>query len=177
MKRRKEQTAFCLLAAASVLLGLAFYAFVWLPQRAELREKEAAALELRREIERIAAFRRANPQPKDETEALLARETLLETMLPSRMDESGFFAETERRAKDAGLELRGIAPEQPALSDGLAREKVRLSVRGEYFALLDFIFALEQRGRFVKIDTLSGDVDDAGVFTGTLTLWIYARGH
>ena len=175
MKRGNEQRAFCLMAAASVLLVAVFYAFVWLPQRAELREKEAALSALRQEIEGLAAFRRAHPKPTIEAETLDARETLAETMLPRQMDAGGFFAETERRAKESGLELRGLAPEEPALSDGLARQRVKLSVRGGYFALLDFIFTLEQRGRFVKIDALSGEVDDAGVFTGTLALWIYAR--
>lgn len=175
MKRRKEQTAFCLMALVSILLGLAFYTFVYLPQRAELREKESAASELRREIEQVAAFQRSHPKPKVEAEAIFARETLLETMLPRRMDAGGFLAETERRAKEAALDLRGVSPETPVLSDGFARQRVTLSVRGDYFALLDFIFALEQQGRFVKIDALSGDVNDAGVFSGTLALWIYAR--
>ncbi|MBR5381592.1 MAG: hypothetical protein IK136_03115, partial [Oscillospiraceae bacterium] len=94
MKRRNEQRAFCLMAAASILLGAAFYAFVWLPQRTELRDKEAAVSELRQEIDRVAAFRRIHPKPTAEAETLDVRETLLETMLPKHMDAGGFFAET-----------------------------------------------------------------------------------
>ena len=55
------------------------------------------------------------------------------------------------------------------------RAPVRLSVRGDYFSLLDFLYSLEQRGRFVKIDAVRGKTDNGGVFTGTVDLHIYAR--
>lgn len=58
---------------------------------------------------------------------------------------------------------------------GPARQRLRISVRGDYFALLDFLFLLEQGGRFARVEAVRGRVDDAGVFQGTLEVWIYAR--
>ncbi len=55
------------------------------------------------------------------------------------------------------------------------RAPIRLSVRGDYFSLLDFLYSLEQRGCFVKIDAVQGKTGDGGVFTGTVELWIDAR--
>ncbi len=91
------------------------------------------------------------------------------------MEESSFLLEAERRAAETGVSLLGVAPGDAGMADGYARASIRLSVRGDYFALLDYLYALEQRGRFAKIDAVRGQVDDGGVFTGVIELWIYAR--
>ena len=95
-------------------------------------------------------------------------------MLPAKLDVGVFLAEAEKRAADSGIALLGVAPGEPGTAGGFAAEKLRLSVRGDYFALLDFLYALEQQGRFVKIDAMRGKVED-GAFKGEIELWIYAR--
>ncbi len=182
------------MAALSALFAAAFYAFVYAPQRAALRETEAEALALRRDMARVEAFLRAHERGPEELAALADRADRARAMLPETLETARFAMETARYAAEAGLTLEGVAPEAadaPRPPDGAdasftggyssernggpARQRLRISVRGDYFALLDFLFLLEQGGRFARVEAVRGRVDDAGVFQGTLEVWIYAR--
>lgn len=174
MKAREARLRFFGTAALAAAMGASFYLLSYVPQSDALREKEAEAVSLRREIEEAAAFRRAHPDPAKETKAAAERKRAVDKLLPARLDAGAFLAETEKRATESGIMLLGGAPEEPGLTGDFASEKLRLSVRGDYFAMLDFLYALEQRGRFVKIDAMRGNVED-GAFKGEIELWIYAR--
>ena len=175
MQSRQARKRFVLSAFFSVALAVSFYEFFYLPQRAELSAKQGEAVRLRREIAEASSFRRAHPSPEQETKSLGARTRFVDAMIPTRLDEGAFLAETEKKAAAAGVALLGVAPGDGEEADGFVQKKIRLSVRGEYFALLDFLYAMEQQGRFVKIDAVRGKTDEGGVFMGTVELWIYAR--
>lgn len=174
MKAREARLRFFGMAALAAALGASFYLLACAPQSDALREKEEEASALRREIETAAAFRRAHPDPAKEAKAAAERKRAVEKMLPARLDTGAFLAEAEKRAAASGVMLLGVAPGDPGTSGGFATEKLRLSVRGDYFAMLDFLYALEQQGRFVKIEAVRGNVE-GGVFKGEIELWIYAR--
>ncbi|MBQ8699064.1 MAG: type 4a pilus biogenesis protein PilO [Schwartzia sp.] len=174
MGARRAQRRFFVMAVLSALFGVSFYFLSYAPQHDALRAKEAEAASLRRELGEWAAFRRAHPDPVKEATAVGERKNVVDAMLPERLETGTFLAEAEKRAASTGIVLLGASPGNPKMTDGLAMEKMRISVRGDYFALLDFLYALEQQGRFVKIDTMRGTVED-GVFKGDLELWIYAR--
>ena len=164
MGAKQARLRFCVMAVLAAVLGASFYLLSYEPQRNALRAKESEAVSLRREIESAAAFRRAAAE----------RKRYLDAMLPARLEAGAFLAVAEKRAAESGVALLGVVPEEPGTAGGFAAEKLRFSVRGDYFALLDFLYALEQRGRFVKIDAVRGKTED-GVFNGTIELWIYAR--
>ena len=174
MQAKQTQKRFVLLALFSVVLAVSFYGFLYLPQRAELSAKQEETARLRKEIAAASSFRRAHPSPEKEARSLEKRTRLVDAMIPAQLDGGAFLAAVEKMAASSGVILLGVLPENARMTDGLAAEKMRLSVSGDYFALLDFLYALEQQGRFVKIDTMRGKVED-GVFKGDLELWIYAR--
>ena len=175
MNPKQARSRFFLMTALSAFLGAAFYFFLHLPQHAELHAKEAEAFRLRQELAAADAFRRGHPEPAKEEKTVETRRRLLEVKLPPRLDGGAFMLEAERRAAESGVQLLGVVPGDGRDAGGLAKAPVRLSVRGDFFSLIDFLYALEQRGRFVKIDAMRGKVDDGGVFAGTVELWIYAR--
>ncbi|MBR1885837.1 MAG: type 4a pilus biogenesis protein PilO [Schwartzia sp.] len=177
MKAEQARMRFCATAFLALVLGAAFYFLLYLPQSAELRAKEAEASTLRGEIARAAAFRRMHPDPAKEAKTLGARKTLADRFLPARLDLNTFLSEAQRQATDAGVVLSALEPGEAEAADGLVRASVRLSVRGDYFAWLDFLYAMEQQGRFVKIDAVRGKADEDGAFSGTIALWVYARGQ
>ncbi len=175
MSAKQARTRFGVMALLSLLLGAAFYFLLHLPQQAELQAKEAEAARLLQEAAEASAFRRAHPDPAKEAKALGERKRRIDEMFPTRLAESAFLTETEKRAAEAGVVLLGVAPGEAESRDGVTRSSIRLSVRGDYFALMDYLYSLEQRGRFVKIDAVRGKADNVGTFTGTIELWIYAR--
>ena len=175
MNPQQARSRFFLMIALSACLGAAFYFFLHLPQHAELRAKEAEAFRIRQELAATDAFRRGHPEPAKEEKKVETRRRLVEVKLPPRLDRGAFLLETERRAAESGLQLLGVVPGDGSDAGGLAKAPVRLSVRGDFFSLLDFLYSLEQRGRFVKIDAVRGKTDNGGVFAGTVELWIYAR--
>jgi len=174
MGAKQARLRFCVMAVLAAVLGASFYLLSYEPQRNALRAKESEAVSLRREIESAAAFRRAHPDPAKEAKSAAERKRYLDAMLPARLEAGAFLAGAEKRAAESGVTLLGVVPEEPGTAGGFAAEKLRFSVRGDYFALMDFLYALEQRGRFVKIDAVRGKTED-GIFNGTIELWIYAR--
>jgi Tfp pilus assembly protein PilO len=174
MKAREARLRFIGMMVLAAASGALFYLLSYVPQNDALHEKEAEAAALRREIESAAAFRRSHPAPEKEAKTVAERKRAVETMLPARLDMGTFLLEMEKRAAESGVTLLGVAPGEPGASEGFATEKLRLSVRGDYFAMLDYLYALEQQGRFVKIDAMRGNVE-GGVFKGEIELWIYAR--
>ena len=174
MRAKQARLRFFGMAALAAVLGVSFYLLSYEPQSDALREKEAEAVSLRRAIGEAAAFRRSHPDPAKETKKLAERKRAVERMLPARLDAGAFLLEAEKRAAESGVTLLGVAPGDAGMTGGFATEKMRFSVRGDYFELLDYLYALEQQGRFVKIDAMHGKVED-GVFKGDIELWIYAR--
>lgn len=175
MGLKGAQRRFCVMAGFSAVLAAMFYIFLYAPQWEELQTKEAEASELRRVMAEAAAFRKNHPDPAKEQSRAEVRKRLVTGLLPPRLEQGAFLTETEKRAAAVGVKLLGVLPGDGAEMGGVVRAPVRLSVRGEFFSLLDFLYSLEQRGRFVKIDAVRGKTDDVGVFTGTVELWIYAR--
>lgn len=174
MNPKRARRRFGLMAGLSVILGIAFFMFLYLPQSDELRAKEAEAFRIRKELAETAAFRRSHPDSAEEEKTVAARRRLFEEKLPARLDQGAFLLEAERRAAETGVRLLGVVPGDGSETGGWAKAPVRLAVSGDYFSLLDFLYSIEQRGRFVKIDAVRGK-NDGGVFTGTVELWIYAR--
>ena len=175
MSSREARKRFCGMTVFSAILGAAFYFFLYAPQWEELQTKEAEAAEIRRVMAETAAFRKSHPDPVKEQGKSEARNHLVESLLPRRLEQGAFLMEAEKRAAAVGIKLLGAVPGDGAETGGVVRAPIRLSVRGDYFSLLDFIYSLEQRGRFVKIDAVRGKTDNGGVFTGTVDLHIYAR--
>ncbi|MBP3691252.1 MAG: hypothetical protein J6I74_07995 [Schwartzia sp.] len=174
MRAKQARLRFFGMAALAAVLGVSFYLLSYEPQSDALREKEAEAVSLRRAIAEAAAFRRSHPDPAKEAKKLAERKRAVERLLPTRLDAGAFLLEAEKRAAESGVTLLGVAPGDAGMTGGFAAEKLRLSVRGDYFELLDYLYALEQQGRFVKIDAMHGKVEE-GVFKGDIELWIYAR--
>ena len=174
MKARHARLHFCGMAALAAVFGALFYLLSYAPQSEALREKEAEAISLRKAIGEAAAFRRSHPDPAKAAKSAAERKRALDTMLPARLEAGTFFAAAEKHAVESGVALLGVTPGEPGTTSSFATEKLRLSVRGDYFALMDFLYALEQQGRFVKIDAMRGKVED-GTFKGEIELWIYAR--
>ena len=174
MKAKQARMRFLGMVALASAAGALFYLLSYAPQCDALRAKEAEAVSLRREVEEATAFRRSHPDPAKEAKSAAERKRAVERLLPARLETGAFLAETEKRAAESGVALLGVAPGDLEKTGGFATEKLRLSVRGDYFALLDFLYALEQQGRFVNVDATRGKVD-GGVFTGTIELRLYAR--
>ena len=174
MRAKQAQLRCFGMAVLAAVFGASFYLFSYEPQRDALHAKEAEAVSLRREIGKAAAFRRSHPDPAKEAKRVAERKRAVEMMLPARLDAGAFLLEAEKRAAESGVTLLGVVPGDAGTTGGFATEKLRLSVRGDYFELLDYLYALEQQGRFVKIDAMRGNVED-GLFKGDIELWIYAR--
>ncbi len=174
MQSRQARKRCLLLALCSAVFAAAFYGLIYLPQCDELSAKQAEATRLQREIAEASAFRRAHPSPEEDVKRLGERSRMARAMIPERLEEGVFFTEAEKYAAETGISLLGVASGEAAMAEGYTRKQLKLTVRGEYFALLDFLYALEQRGRFVKIDAVRGKTEN-GDFTGTVELWIYAQ--
>ena len=174
MRAETARRRFFLMAVLATAIGALSYVLVLVPQQEALGSKSEEIRSLRREAEAAAGFRISHPNPAQEAKMSAERKRALDALLPVKLDAGTFLAETEKQAAASGIALLGAAPEDAETTGGFATERLRLSVRGDFFALLDFLYVLEQQGRFVKIDAIRGTIED-GVLTGTLELRIYAR--
>ncbi|MBI4728880.1 MAG: type 4a pilus biogenesis protein PilO [Acidobacteria bacterium] len=152
----KKQMAIA--AVASVLLTAVFYVALLKPKMSAVAETrtqvDAARVEqqtLENKIRKLQAARRNAP-------AYLARLDRLTRMLPSDPDLPGFIRLVQRAAEDSGVDLKSIAPAQPAEvagAKGVQMIQVTLAFEAGFRRVQDFLGRLESLDRIVEVRSLT----------------------
>lgn len=175
MKERRT----VLVALASVLSVVVWYVALFGPQRAEQRRvnKELAAAE-RQEQELSATLdrlRRLEAQRGDH-EAQLAR---MRRLIPPEPGVGGFILAANHAALTSGVDWVSVAPAAPAAGTGGAPTTIALSigVDGGFFAVLEYLRALEGLERLIVVDSLQlapgGPVEGALQLSATMSARLF----
>ncbi len=80
-----------------------------------------------------------------------------ENQIPSGEDQPGFINLTKNVAKSAGVDLRNISPgtPQPDPSGSFTVIPTGITVKGSFFAMVEFLYGLETLPRAVKVVNVS----------------------
>ena len=175
MRLKRARIRFLIIVVLSVALGVSFRGFIYEPQCERLMDMKNEISSLRQNLAKIESFRQKHPDTAAEMQELAKRIEFLKKLLPENLSAGAFLLKIDSYAKAADITLSGFTSGAPEIVDGIARERIRLTVKGDYFALLDFVYALEQGGRFVILNAVRGTAGDDGIFTGTIDISIFAN--
>jgi Tfp pilus assembly protein PilO len=160
-----RRTVFIAIAAAAVLAGM-WFLLLWGPQGGKLddaKERETAAeaendaLELR--LARLQAAQQEAPK-------MMADLDDLRRAVPDDPQLAEFILDANTAATDAGVDFISISPGVPRADAALPPTiTLSISVRGEYFSVLDYLERLADMPRIVVVDSLglSPEPDQAGL--------------
>ena len=112
---------------------------------------EARGRDLEVTVARLKALDRSRPQLEADLRALNAA-------IPANPDLGTFILSANEIATRAGVDFLSIAPSPPAQSSGAGQPTsigLSIQVRGNFFAVVDYLNRLEQLERIVVVDTLS----------------------
>lgn len=183
MPRKEREKA--LLAMALVLVFTAgWWAFFHTPLRASEARWQAEGEKAHAQLIEVQNYKNgmANGAARQkEQKEKKRRHAFLADALPDGLEQGAFLGGLERLALACHLELAGVKPaEALERPDGLMELPVTVTVRGDYFSLLDFLQGLDAQkagGRFVLVRGLSVRAgDDGGPLSATLQLSVFATG-
>ena len=162
---------FVLLAAMTVL----FYQMVYVAQRDEIEEKRRMLLSRQQDLARLDEFSRRSFDGNASEEALQKHTAWSRRLLPDTLQTGDFLSELQGDLLRSHVKLVALIPHIPEQKEGFCRQRIELTVEGDYFQMLAFIHRLEQKERFLSIDNLFGQVKEAGILCGRFELYIFAR--
>lgn len=96
-------------------------------------------------------------------DALRVRYGRLVAALPAAREQGAFIRAVQRRAHAAGVTVDAVAPETPVQEETLTMQPMALSFHGGYFAVLDFLRALQEDERAVQFGALDLRAEDGGL--------------
>ncbi|MBF0185621.1 MAG: type 4a pilus biogenesis protein PilO [Magnetococcales bacterium] len=144
------------ISVAMLLLPLAVYAALLLPDQLEEREKLQQIL--RQQEEQINSKRRMLarlPQLRQELEQLKNEEERLAQRLPSEKEIPTLLSDLSTLGPEQGLELLLFAPETEIVREIHAEVPVALEVRGPFLAVARFVDRVAHMPRIVTMADLT----------------------
>lgn len=166
------------LAGSSSICLCGFYlliAALWMPQQekhAALRTELAA---VRQAVSAVENHGRSHPDGKQYLADLDKQLLLVDQLLPSRPDIGTFIVETEKNARISGLQIIEVIPSQLNPRNGYHEISVTMTIKGNYFQLLDFFHRLEGMQRFSSVTAVAVQAK-SGLIEGKITIQVYADG-
>ena len=148
---RKEQRMAMVILVVT-LLFLAGGVILLQQQRAELFVKQQQAGQNQQEILQIENFMNAHLQEEDYAAELKKREQVVQEQLPESMEQGRFLSLLQQEALRHGVVLAEVRPGSARSTERFAELAVETEICGSYFQVLDFLEAMEQSGRFLRIE-------------------------
>jgi len=133
--------------------------------KSERTAAEARGRDLEVTVARLKALDRSRPQLEADLRALNAA-------IPANPDLGTFILSANEIATRAGVDFLSIAPSPPAQAAGAGQPTsigLSIQVRGNFFAVVDYLNRLEQLERIVVVDTLSLAAQGSGAGTAGAT--------
>lgn len=171
----KGAAAFMALFAMLAALTVLFYQAVYVEQQATLAELHRMLLLRRQDLASIEAFSKRHWDFDAAEAALKNHADWSRSLLPDALETSDFLSELQSHVLRSQVNVIGLTPGAAELQEGFCRQRIELTVEGDYFQWFDFIRLLEAQARFVAIENISGEVKAAGILRGHVVLYIFAR--
>ncbi len=153
-----RRSAILLIVAGFLLITAAWWFLLIAPKnRAITDANDRLAVAMDEEIVLVQSIQRLESIKSNELQYLAAINEV-ETNIPNEPQLDVFIEDITFLAEQAGVELSGIStavPVESGTTPGLFEMTVSLSVDGEYFEILGFLFGLEDLERLVKVQSLS----------------------
>lgn len=155
-------------------LGIIVFIFhVWLPQQAEIHSLEKALSETEKKIAAVETFAGQNSDSQKLKDQFRQKLLLTEQLLPDNMSMGEFLVELERTAEASKVQIGQVQPAQAIQRNGYQETLITMTVRGDYFMVLDFLRRIEGGKRFLALSSISLQSKSGDFLEGKLTVLVY----
>lgn len=96
------------------------------------------------------------------------------SLLPRSMNTGTFLTELQSQSRKSGVRLLKVVPGEEKAYESYKEQWVAVTAKGTYFEWLDFLYLLENDGRFLDIREMKGQSDSAGVYEGVIKVYIFS---
>lgn len=163
---------YALAAVAAVAIIAIFFLFVLSPKLNDISEVREQIEQVQDEGQTLRNRLRQLQQAQRDEPTTRARLAVFDRLLPSSPDLPSLIRQLQTAATASGVDLRSIAPSQPAAitgRTGVQSVSATVQVIGGFFRLQSFLTRLEELQRVVEVTSLAiSPQTDAG--SGLLTL-------
>lgn len=159
----------------SVLFGGAFFLLICQPQQEECARMESRLAERQVQIVSVQNFMNEHiPMDVYETE-IENKNQRLHKILPDDLEQSRFIGTVQQEAFKRHIIVAGIVPGKVQENGKLIVQPVQIVIHCGYFSLLDFLEALEQSERFLRMENVDvHSLDEQGRLECKIDLKIFA---
>ena len=165
--RDKAAASLVVFLVVLTALTVLFYQTVYVEQQTDLEEKRRTLFLRQQDLARLETFLQRHGNDSAAEEALKKHTEWSRRLLPDEL-RTGYMLRSK-------VKVIGLTPGVSEQKEGFCRQRIEMTVEGDYFQLLDFIRLLEQQDRFVIVENISGQVQESGILRGHIVLYIFAR--
>lgn len=153
-----------------------FYAYVFVPQQAQVDQLSAQCKQEQTKVDTIEAFQQKHPDIKQYLAELDDKKTATDAMLPDDSDMREFLLQAEKAAKDGGLPLMTVKYDKIKSQKGYREIPVQMTVNGNYFQTVNFLKNIEESQRYNSVQKVVMKMDK-GVIKTDITSSIFVYGN
>lgn len=163
------------ISLVTIAVAFGFYYFAIRPQQGHLAVLKERQWVEQQHVEAINQFVRSNPDTEKVLREVAAKLNRINQMLPDAADVGGLLLQLERAGLQSHIQLLQIVPGSAVKKGELLEIPLEITIRGDYFQILDFLQRLENDARFVKITNINIYVNEQQL-EGKLGLAAYNYG-
>ena len=165
-----------LLAALVIFVAVTavFMLFLYPRQQEEIAAAGRELNMLRQQKKQLERFAAAHEHAAEDVKKLEKQEKTAEKLLPKQLDSADFLTSLQQWSRKSGIKVEKILPGEEKTYEAYREQQIMVTGKGTYFEWLDFLYLLEQDGRFIDIREMHGKADDTGVFEATIAVCIFA---
>lgn len=159
-----------IVAVVGVVLAILMVVFLVLPKMNAVSAADTELETTKAQEATLLSQLAALQQAQDDADANRKIIASVEQQIPPTADEPGFLQLLSGAATRAGIKLWQFTPAQPVLNEalGLSEIPVTFTVKGNYFALAEYLYNLETLPRVAKVQTVSVSAADDSATTGSV---------
>lgn len=164
------------IASAITILTVFFTFFIWRPQHERIVALTEEFNAEQQQVRVLENFALSHPDANKYLNELDSKRTRVDNLLPNDANISSFLIMLEQNAKASGVRLEQVQPSQAVNKNGYREIPVSMSIKGNYFQLLDFLQRMEgSQQRFNSTGSMA-ITNKSGSLESKMTVIVYAYG-
>lgn len=172
LQTKHKVFVFCTFYIAVVFL---FMAAIWSPQQLQIAALRTDLAAARQAVGVIENYGLAHPDGAQHLAELDKIMLPINQLLPNDPDIGGFLVQVEQISHSSGVQLEQVVPNQAVPKNGYREIPVAMTIKGNYFQILDFLQRLEGTQRFSSAAAMALQAK-SGLIEGKITVQVYAYG-
>ena len=165
-----------LFACIVLFMNIAFYFYLYTPQREEIIELNHQLSLQEQQIKVVESFIDKHPDITAYDKELSAKLNKIDKMMPENPDVSGFIDEISKLADKSSVKITNISPGKFVDKSNYRELAIELKISGDYFSILNFLKELDGLDRLTSVATVK-TLAKGEVIESDLAVLVYCYGN